>query len=358
MLTKRVFALLCGLSAGLCGWASGAAANSVTINNMVGSSQQTVVESYSVGSGATNNFFVQSTTTGQTTDPGYNSANWGSGNSYWGPNVGSATTGGGDYQTTGLTATYAAGNGSTSFGSVTLTFDTNFAANPGLVDSVCCGRSVYAADIFIKSNAAGDTVPPQSFNFAISLGVTQETSYDGGIAEGLYEGTTQTPLTDKTSQQIWGSSGIDAVYGGAFASESSFANGGPCTEGSSTCSASEASPTVLTGGALQTNIGVSVTQCETDSCSAAGAPTPAGGEPTLTVTLTADNAAGGSELSSIFSDFDIFWGTGDCSNAPIWGNVAGLTSAVPEPSSLALLLTAAIGIFVIRRRKRMPSTVA
>lgn len=68
--------------------------------------------------------------------------------------------------------------------------------------------------------------------------------------------------------------------------------------------------------------------------------------------------AGLTTLENLFANnaFDIFWGTGDCSNAPIWGNVASLTH-VPEPSSLALFATAAFGFRIMRRRKRKAPAV-
>ena len=78
-----------------------------------------------------------------------------------------------------------------------------------------------------------------------------------------------------------------------------------------------------------------------------------------TAPSNADGAAGGitvtlngslSSLEGIFDNFDIFWGTGDCSNAPIWGITTNV--AVPEPSTLAILASALIGLALWTRRRR------
>jgi hypothetical protein len=307
-----------------------AAANPITIDNTPGSQQQTLVEAAALGSGTPDSFFGGST--------------------YWGANIGGPSTGGSLYQTTGLTASYS----STGNGAVTLVFNTLFTGSAPLgQDSIGSGRTVYAADIFLKSNASNGNLT-SAFDWGISLGYTGLTGADGGVcaaavtgcAAALYGGGGG--ITSKTSEQVWGAGSgttINGTFGGGFAPVSAFTGiSPPCNyhevvpgQGASTCSDSEASPTVLTGGAKDTN--VNVNEAWNNAAK------------TLTVTLAGANATGAHDLQTIFSDFDIFWGTGDCSNAPIWGNIAGLTS-VPEPSSLALLATAAIGLGFARRRKR------
>ena len=227
---------------------------------------------------------------------------------------------------------------------VTITFDTGLYTGSTKVG----GTNVYAADIFI---GAGSSAPDGSYDYAISLGFD---SADGGNSSaGLYElPTSKTSSAYKTSQQVWGGrSGY--VYGGAYAV------GGKspaCSSSTSptSCKGAYASPTVLlsksSGGdasAVTTGItSVKVSDCADSKTCNSGT---AAGE--LSVAITGSTTL----LDSIFSDFDLFWGTGDCSNAPIWENV-DFDTAVPEPSTLAILASA-LGLlaFMARRRRRVLS---
>jgi hypothetical protein len=56
---------------------------------------------------------------------------------------------------------------------------------------------------------------------------------------------------------------------------------------------------------------------------------------------------------SLFNDFDLFWGTGDCGNDTIWGAVntaSPLESPVPAPPALSLLGIGLFGLWILRRR--------
>lgn len=279
------------------GWATVAAAGSVTLDNT------TEVESYN-GSSPTNGFF-------------------GSGD-YWGSNIGQPT-----YNTPSATITYV-GN------VVNIVFQTGlYKGTDTTYDTPQYGNvTVDAADIFLKSGGGSNIPAPGGFNIGISLGFD---AADGGLTAGLYDVT-----SEKTSTQIWGSR-TQFDYGGAFSTA------GKCAVNQASCStagASELAPTVITGGTADGGVGGVLVQ--TFSTPPVGASTTG----TLDVQLTGETAAGDLALAQLFgNNFDLFWGTGDCSNAPIWGNVAALNN-VPEPSSLALLATAGFGFRIMRRRKR------
>jgi len=356
MLNPRFFAFALALSGALFGAATGTFANTVTWSNAAApGTPSTEVEAYPTdctSSCSPTGFF---------------------GGSAWGPNLGGPNTGGSEYQTTLLTASFSAnGTGPTATGTVTLVFNTLFATT--CTGSGGCGvdplnstpsRSVFAGDIFLSSGsgANGSLSSTQTFNYAIALGYTKTS--DGGLGAGVYSSATTTCTTctyggatsptstnseDKTSDNVWSQappSGYD--YGGAFSKQ------GDCTgSGSSlSCNTAVYSPTVVTGGA---NTGLTVSDCWNDAGTEySGVGT--GCADTTSTSLEVNITGSEQTLATIFDNYDIFWGTGDCSNAPIWGNLS-MTASVPEPSSLALLFGSVIGFVYLRRRKRMTPTAA
>ncbi len=235
--------------------------------------------------------------------------------------------------TVGMTTS---GSGATETSTVTISFSTGLYNGSTSVG----GTPVYAADIFIGS---ASSTPNDNYTYAIALGFD---SADGGYTsanKGLYALKTSggVPLsTDyETSTGVWGGR-TSYTYGGEYAQI------GACgvNTNPTSCSSAKASPTVLLadGGSTLKDSDVTVDGSGTSSGAADG---------TLTVTITGLTSL----LAPIFDDFDIFWGTGDCSNAPIWEDVT-LADAVPEPSTLALLASA-LGLaaaFARRRRRALP----
>ena len=153
------------------------------------------------------------------------------------------------------------------------------------------GYTINYADVFLNNG------------LAISLG---DQTANGGLAQaGVY--TTGSYLT---SEQIWaGRPGV--IYGQGY-----LMNG-----------AVHASPTVLTGGTFLE--GVSITD-------------------TLNSNGFYDLAISFADLPALNTATGLFWGTGDCSNGGVY---AGASTAVPEPSTLALFAIGLVGISVLRFRR-------
>lgn len=164
------------------------------------------------------------------------------------------------------------------------------------------------ADIFL--NPIDSAAPPAQYQYAISLG---DQTANGGLAAGFYQVT-----SDKTSQQIW-SSRSQFIYGGRYAPGGNAA-------------LAQAAPTVLTGGVLLSDWTVTVLPYD---------------DGVLDVSLSTSDAA---TFDALFDNFDLFWGTGDCANAPLFVSVDA--APVPEPPALATMLAGllALGCYGFRRR--------
>jgi len=257
------------------------------------------------------------------------------------------------------------------FSSVTISFVTGLATGLDTSYQSSNGVTIDAADIFIKSG--GGTVLPGAggssyYNYGISLGFTGGSG--GGVNEGgnssagLYA-LAANPTNNhqyQTSQDIWDTSSHSGfTYGGEYAPSSDFSGvGAPCSTGNPTCSAAQAAPTVLDAG--NGNALVCGTSGANDITTTVNPGAQNGVSDVLSVTLSASGSCQ-NQLYNIFSQFDIFWGTGDCSNAPIWGDLTTTTGGinnrpVPEPSSLMLLVSGLLGLPLLRRRRRTLETAA
>lgn len=157
----------------------------------------------------------------------------------------------------------------------------------------------------------------------------------------------------KTSQDIF--KGVDdVIYGGAFRAancDGDGANDAGKTECSSVPLAPNGDATGIRGFEAPTRVltnaeGVSwLADIDIDIDSALSDPVNLaygwGAEKVITFSIAATylNATG----------FDVLWGTGECANDTIWGNVPGAPS-VPEPFSVALFGLGLLGVYGARRR--------
>ena len=206
-------------------------------------------------------------------------------------------------------------------------------------ESIGGGKAVHYADLFI------DTSTPTAkggVTYGISLGFQGGADGNGGFSTpGLYKitnpalGTNNANSQVKTSQDIWDGRG-GWIVGGEYASSSDHSN-------------AFLAPTVLTGGINQ---GWGVTVSETDPLgnpytSGPSAAIATSGLYTLTVSLIApDDEA----MDLVLYNFDLFWGTGDCSNDAVWGIITSGTT-VPAPPAL-LIFIGGIAFAARRRIKR------
>lgn len=182
-------------------------------------------------------------------------------------------------------------------------------------DSRLNGISTRYADVFLRSHSTG--LPLGAFDYALVLG---DQTGNGGLATAaLYANPTY-----KTSQQVWnGRTGY--TYGGEF------------VQSGADASTAASIATVATAGTIVQGSGATVTQTGNEH---------SGYVVDVNFTLTNDQAA------ALANGFDLLWGTGDCGNDAIFGTVPGTATAVPEPGTLAVLGSGALGLLVLQRRQR------
>lgn len=223
--------------------------------------------------------------------------------SNWGASVGAPT-----YETTQLFISNPAPN------TIDFQFTTGFNGDDTSYNTPAYGSvTVRYADIFL--NPVLNAAPPASYQYAIVLG---DQGANGGLSQpGLYQVT-----SDKTSQMNWGSR-TQFVYGGEYAPANATDSGPDLSE-------VQAAPTVVTDG-----IRLSEWTVTDDYVNGI-----------LDIELSTTDTAQFDELTS---NFDLFWGTGDCDNAPFF---AAVDAPVPEPASLILLATALGGLSLVQLRHR------
>lgn len=153
------------------------------------------------------------------------------------------------------------------------------------------------------------------------------TSQTDSNCDGIWNNTT-TGSGGHTKGTVCTSSSSNCVYTYTTIEYASVA-GQPCTTPSSTCVALES-----TGADGSAAAGTSCYLASTTCIQFYD----------LSVTISGDQDV----LNSLFDNFDILWGTGDCSNDAIWGSVN--VGTVPAPGALSLLSFGLIGFGLARRR--------